>query len=100
VHKKELADYASLGQAHPKDSDNCLSFWLQVRGILLQSFVDGTSPVEKRLAAYLMLMRQPSSSDVNKIVQLLPWERNEQVKNFVASHIANILNSEELYIEE
>nr|XP_020043134.1 apolipoprotein B-100 [Castor canadensis] len=72
----------------------------EVRGILLQSFVDGTSPVEKRLAAYLMLMRQPSSSDVNKIVQLLPWERNEQVKNFVASHIANILNSEELYIED
>ncbi|XP_042536666.1 apolipoprotein B-100 [Dipodomys spectabilis] len=71
----------------------------EVRGILLQTFVNSTAPVEKRLAAYLMLMRQPSSSDIHKITQLLPWELNEQVKNFVASHIANILNSEELHID-
>ncbi|XP_077008302.1 apolipoprotein B-100 [Tamandua tetradactyla] len=71
----------------------------EVRGTLLQAFLDGASPADKRLAAYLMLMREPSQSDVNKIARLLLRERNEQVKNFVASHIANILNSEELYIE-
>uniref|UniRef100_A0A8D2DWC7 Apolipoprotein B-100 n=1 Tax=Sciurus vulgaris TaxID=55149 RepID=A0A8D2DWC7_SCIVU len=72
----------------------------EVRGILLQSFVDGTAPVDKRLAAYLMLMRGPSQSDISKITRLLLREQNDQVKNFVASHIANILNSEELDIQE
>uniref|UniRef100_G3ULA3 Apolipoprotein B n=1 Tax=Loxodonta africana TaxID=9785 RepID=G3ULA3_LOXAF len=72
----------------------------EIQEALLQAFFDGASPVDKRLAAYLMLMRGPSQADVNRIVQLLPWEQNDQVKNFVASHIANILNSEELYIQD
>ncbi|XP_038308947.1 apolipoprotein B-100 isoform X1 [Canis lupus familiaris] len=72
----------------------------EVREVLLQVFLDDASPGEKRLAAYLMLMRSPSQSDINQITQLLPREQNEQVKNFVASHIANILNSEELYIKD
>lgn len=72
----------------------------EVRGILLQTFVDGAAPADKRLAAYLMLMRGPSQSDINKITRLLLREQNEQVKNFVASHIANILNSEELDIQD
>ncbi|XP_007937481.1 apolipoprotein B-100 [Orycteropus afer afer] len=72
----------------------------EVQGALLQAFLDGVSPVDKRLAAYLILMRAPSQSDINRIAQHLPWERNEQVKNFVASHIANILTSEELYIQD
>ncbi|XP_058407707.1 apolipoprotein B-100 [Diceros bicornis minor] len=72
----------------------------EVREVLLQTFLDDASPGDKRLAAYLMLMRGPSQSDINKITQLLPREQNEQVKNFVASHIANILNSEELHIQD
>ncbi|XP_032209094.1 apolipoprotein B-100 [Mustela erminea] len=71
----------------------------EVREVLLQVFLNDASPGDKRLAAYLMLMRGPSQSDINQIIQLLPREQNEQVKNFVASHIANILNSEELYIK-
>uniref|UniRef100_A0A8C9PG79 Vitellogenin domain-containing protein n=1 Tax=Spermophilus dauricus TaxID=99837 RepID=A0A8C9PG79_SPEDA len=73
---------------------------LRDEGILLQTFVDGAAPVDKRLAAYLMLMRGPSQADINKIARILPREQNEQVKNFVASHIANILNSEELDIQD
>lgn len=72
----------------------------EVRTILFDTFVNGVAPVEKRLAAYLLLMKNPSSSDINKIAQLLQWEQSEQVKNFVASHIANILNSEELYVQD
>ncbi|ELV11105.1 Apolipoprotein B-100 [Tupaia chinensis] len=72
----------------------------EVRGVLLQTFLEGASPVDKRLAAYLMLMGGPAVSDINKVIQVLPREQNEQVKNFVASHIANILNSEELYIHD
>lgn len=84
----------------PKNSDSHLLFWIQVREVLLQTFLDNVSPGEKRLAAYLMLMRAPSQSDINKVTQLLPGEKNEQVKNFVASHLANILHSEESYIQE
>uniref|UniRef100_A0A5F9DG36 Apolipoprotein B n=1 Tax=Oryctolagus cuniculus TaxID=9986 RepID=A0A5F9DG36_RABIT len=72
----------------------------EVQGVLLQTFLNDTSPVDKRLAAYLMLIRGASQSAINQIAQLLPGERNEQVKNFVASHLANILNSEELYIQD
>ncbi|XP_055982548.1 apolipoprotein B-100 [Sorex fumeus] len=72
----------------------------EVRDALLQIFLNHTSAGEKRLAAYLMLMRSPSQSDVNEIIKLLPREQNEQVKNFVASHIANILKSDELYTQD
>lgn len=84
----------------PKDNINALLFRLQVQGILLQALLDYTSPTDKRLAAYLMLIREASQSAINQIAQLLPGEKNEQVKNFVASHLANILNSEEPHIQE
>lgn len=85
--------------SHALCPGNSLPFGLQVRGILLQTFVDGAAPADKRLAAYLMLVRGPSQSDINKITRILLREQNEQVKNFVASHIANILNSEESDIQ-
>ncbi|XP_037668799.1 apolipoprotein B-100 [Choloepus didactylus] len=72
----------------------------EVRGVLLQAFLSGASPADKRLAAYLMLMRDPSQSDINRIARLLLREQNDQVKNFVASHIANILNSEESNLKD
>ncbi|XP_001097500.4 apolipoprotein B-100 [Macaca mulatta] len=87
----QKAAIQALRKMEPKDED---------QEVLLQTFLDDASPGDKRLAAYLMLMRSPSQADINKIVQLLPWEQNEQVKNFVASHIANILNSEELDIQD
>lgn len=45
-------------------------------------------------------MKNPSPSDLAKILRVLTKEKNEQVKSFVASHIANILDSEEVGIEE
>ncbi|XP_075454563.1 apolipoprotein B-100 [Ascaphus truei] len=66
----------------------------EVRGILVQTFQESSSPVEKRLSAYLMLMKNPSQSDLRKVIRALVKDENEQVKSFVASHIANILNSE------
>ncbi|CAH6786859.1 Apob [Phodopus roborovskii] len=72
----------------------------EVKETLFDTLMNGVAPVEKRLAAYLLLMKSPASSDISKIIHLLQWEQNEQVKNFVASHIANILNSEELYVQD
>ncbi|NXF85617.1 APOB protein, partial [Eubucco bourcierii] len=66
---------------------------------LLKAFQEGDAPTDKRLAAYLILMKNPSPSDLAKILRVLTKEQNEQVKSFVASHISNILNSEEVGIE-
>ncbi|XP_075001073.1 apolipoprotein B-100 [Calonectris borealis] len=70
------------------------------RSALLKAFQEGDSPTDKRLAAYLILMKNPSPSDLAKILRVLTKEKNEQVKSFIASHIANILDSEEVGIED
>ncbi|OPJ73626.1 apolipoprotein B-100 [Patagioenas fasciata monilis] len=70
------------------------------RSAFLKAFQEGDSPTDKRLTAYLMLMKDPSASDLAKILRVLTKEKNEQVKSFVASHIANILDSEEVGIED
>nr|XP_015212508.1 PREDICTED: apolipoprotein B-100 [Lepisosteus oculatus] len=67
----------------------------EVRSILLQTLQDMSGSVQKRVAAYLMLMRNPSPSDLNKLTRILVKEKNEQVRNFIASHITNILDSKE-----
>ncbi|XP_032441081.1 apolipoprotein B-100-like [Xiphophorus hellerii] len=51
--------------------------------------------VQKRLAAYLILMRDPQDSDFDMVKKLLTQEQNTQIKAFVSSHIHNIINSTE-----
>ncbi|KAM6084999.1 apolipoprotein B-100 [Theristicus caerulescens] len=70
------------------------------RSALLKAFQEGDAPTDKRLAAYLILMKNPSPSDLAKILRVLTKEKNEQVKSFIASHVANILDSEEVGIED
>uniref|UniRef100_A0A8D0L817 Apolipoprotein B n=1 Tax=Sphenodon punctatus TaxID=8508 RepID=A0A8D0L817_SPHPU len=70
------------------------------RGMLLKVFQEAGYPADKRLAAYLILMKDPRPSDITKITRALPFEESDQVKMFVASHIANILDSEAVGIEE
>ncbi|MEQ2190397.1 hypothetical protein XENOCAPTIV_009954 [Xenoophorus captivus] len=52
--------------------------------------------VQKRLAAYLILMRDPQDSDFDMVKKLLNQEQNMQIKAFVSSHIYNIITSIEL----
>ncbi|MEQ2309852.1 hypothetical protein AMECASPLE_002761 [Ameca splendens] len=52
--------------------------------------------VQKRLAAYLILMRDPQDSDFDMVKKLLTQEQNTQIKAFVSSHIYNIITSTEL----
>uniref|UniRef100_A0A8C5RAB3 Apolipoprotein B n=1 Tax=Laticauda laticaudata TaxID=8630 RepID=A0A8C5RAB3_LATLA len=61
-------------------------------------FQDASSPADKRLAAYLLLMKHPSN-DFARIIKITLRDKNEQVKNFVASHIANILDTTDFYNE-
>ncbi|NWS70238.1 APOB protein, partial [Crotophaga sulcirostris] len=70
------------------------------RSAFLKAFQEGDAPTDKRLALYLILMKNPSPSDLTKILRVVTREKNEQVKSFVASHIANILDSEEVSIED
>ncbi|KAM4521771.1 apolipoprotein B-100-like [Odontesthes bonariensis] len=49
--------------------------------------------VQKRLAAYLILMRDPQDSDIEMVEKLLKQEQNEQIKAFVSSHVYNIISS-------
>ncbi|KAM4712808.1 apolipoprotein B-100-like [Anableps anableps] len=51
--------------------------------------------VQKRLAAYLILMRDPQDSDFEMVKKLLTQEQNMQIKSFVSSHIHNIISSTE-----
>ncbi|KAL2306922.1 hypothetical protein Nmel_004869, partial [Mimus melanotis] len=70
------------------------------RSALLKAFQELDAPTDKRLASYLLVMKNPSPSDLAKILRVLTKEKNEQVKSFVASHIANILDSKESGIED
>uniref|UniRef100_G3P570 Vitellogenin domain-containing protein n=1 Tax=Gasterosteus aculeatus aculeatus TaxID=481459 RepID=G3P570_GASAC len=49
--------------------------------------------VQKRLAAYLVLMRNPQDSDIEMVKKLLKQEQNMQMKSFVTSHVYNIISS-------
>lgn len=49
--------------------------------------------MQKRLAAYLILMRNPQDSDIEMVKKLLTQEQNVQIKGFVTSHIYNIISS-------
>lgn len=67
----------------------------QVRNVLMEVYQDAQSPVEKRVAAYLILMRNPDQARVRDIVNILENMRDKQLKSFVVSHLNNIRNSDE-----
>ncbi|KAI1897325.1 hypothetical protein AGOR_G00082150 [Albula goreensis] len=71
----------------------------EVRTNLQKVFQYSKGAVQKRLAAYLILMKNPETSDLELVKKTLTQEQNEQVKQFVASHIYNILNSMDADIE-
>ncbi|XP_051830039.1 apolipoprotein B-100 [Antechinus flavipes] len=72
----------------------------EVRGVLLRAFLDGASPEDKRLAAYLLLMRRPGREGLARVVSALQAEKSEQVRSFVASHLANVLVSQDLSVQD
>lgn len=74
---------------------NDFVFGAQVRANLQRVSLYPKGAVQKRLAAYLMLMRNPQDSDMDVLKKLLKQEQNVQVKSFVTSHIYNIITSTE-----
>uniref|UniRef100_A0A9J8CEX0 Vitellogenin domain-containing protein n=1 Tax=Cyprinus carpio carpio TaxID=630221 RepID=A0A9J8CEX0_CYPCA len=57
------------------------------------SVTPDVSAVQKRLAAYLILMKKPEASDLEVVRKILIQDQNVQVKSFVASHVYNIIHS-------
>lgn len=60
----------------------------------MEVYWDAQSHVEKRTAAYMILMRNPEDALVRDIVTSLQNERDEQLKSFVVSHMNNMLKSD------
>jgi len=61
----------------------------------MEVYQDTQSPVQKRLAAYLVLMKNPDRTLLSDIVNNLTYEKDEQLKNFVMFHLNNIRTSDE-----
>lgn len=66
-----------------------------MRTVLLEVFQDAKSPVEKRIAAYLILMKNSEQSPVRDILKSLQNARDEQLKSFVVSHLMNLHKSDQ-----
>ncbi|KAL2082439.1 hypothetical protein ACEWY4_022257 [Coilia grayii] len=63
------------------------------REVLMQVLLDGAAPLQKRVAAYLVLMKDPHPAELAQLAAALPVEENQQAKSFVISHVTNILSS-------
>lgn len=74
--------------------------WSQGRGVLLQVLMDGSSPMQKRVAAYLVLMKEPRPTELGPLMNVLFIEANPQFRSFVESHLNNIVSSTEPETEE
>uniref|UniRef100_A0A3B4WJ79 Vitellogenin domain-containing protein n=1 Tax=Seriola lalandi dorsalis TaxID=1841481 RepID=A0A3B4WJ79_SERLL len=72
-----------------------LTYQVLAQEVLMQVLLDSTSPVQKRIAAYLVLMKDPQPHEVAQLANALTNEQDKQVKSFVISHITNILSSTE-----
>ncbi|XP_067099220.1 apolipoprotein B-100 [Osmerus mordax] len=66
-----------------------------VKSALLEVYQDAGSSVQKRVAAYLMLMKSPDQALVTEVVNTLKIEQEPHLRNFVASHLDNIFRSED-----
>ncbi|XP_042356872.1 apolipoprotein B-100 isoform X2 [Plectropomus leopardus] len=67
----------------------------EVKNTLFEVYQDALNPVEKRVAAYLILMKNPDQALLRDILNNLENLRDEQLKRFVVSHLKNIYDSSE-----
>ncbi|XP_073708955.1 apolipoprotein B-100 [Garra rufa] len=66
------------------------------REVLMHAVLDRNASVQKRVAAYLILMKNPTPADLAQLAAAVHVEKNHQVKSFIISHITNILSSTSL----
>ncbi|XP_067240096.1 apolipoprotein B-100-like [Chanodichthys erythropterus] len=63
------------------------------REVLMKVIFDAAAPIPKRIAAYLIVMKDPQPSELAQLVAALPKNENCQAMSFVNSHISNIQSS-------
>uniref|UniRef100_A0A8C1M594 Apolipoprotein Bb, tandem duplicate 1 n=2 Tax=Cyprinus carpio TaxID=7962 RepID=A0A8C1M594_CYPCA len=63
------------------------------REVLMKVIFDAAAPIQKRVAAYLIVMKDPQPSELAQLVAALPKNENCQAMSFINSHISNILSS-------
>ncbi|XP_051510342.1 apolipoprotein B-100-like [Myxocyprinus asiaticus] len=63
------------------------------REVLMQVLLDEAAPIQKRVAAYLIVMKDPQPSELAHLIAALPNNNKVQVMSFVNSHLNNILSS-------
>lgn len=73
---------------------------MQIRSALAAVYQEAGSPVEKRLAAYMVLMRNPERGLLGDVLSALRDESDEQLKSFVWSHLNNIRHSTQPQLEQ
>lgn len=59
----------------------------------MEVLLNSGNPEQQRIAAYLVLMKDPQTSELTQLDGALTSEEDQQLKNFVMSHIQNILSS-------
>ncbi|KAM4625194.1 apolipoprotein B-100 [Polymixia lowei] len=72
----------------------------EVRNVLMEMYQDPRSPTEKRVAAYLILMKSPDQALVTELSNSLEAMEEKQLKSFVVSHLNNILSSSDPHIHQ
>uniref|UniRef100_A0A672I0G0 Apolipoprotein Ba n=1 Tax=Salarias fasciatus TaxID=181472 RepID=A0A672I0G0_SALFA len=65
----------------------------EIREVLMEVYQDTQNPAEKRIAAYLVLMKNPDIALVRDLTIVFENEQDEQLKSFVLSHLNNIRTS-------
>nr|XP_057933173.1 apolipoprotein B-100 isoform X2 [Doryrhamphus excisus] len=65
----------------------------EIKDFLKEVFERRRDPVEKRVAAYLILMKKPDREFIRDIVTNLDSMKDGQLRSFVVSHLKNIQNS-------
>lgn len=66
----------------------------------MRVLMDSIAPVQKRVAAYLALMKDPRPAEFTALVDVVFRENNPQFRSFVESHLINIVSTTEPETEE
>uniref|UniRef100_A0A3Q2QZV6 Apolipoprotein Bb, tandem duplicate 1 n=1 Tax=Fundulus heteroclitus TaxID=8078 RepID=A0A3Q2QZV6_FUNHE len=72
----------------------------EARDAFMQVLLDNSSEVRKRIAAYLIIMKDPQPNELTQLTSALSSEMDQQFISFVISHMNNILSSTEPETEE
>ncbi|XP_002665852.3 apolipoprotein B-100 [Danio rerio] len=63
------------------------------REVLMHTVLDKVASVQKRVAAYLILMKNPTPAELAQLAAALEIEKNHEAKSFIISHISSIMAS-------